>query len=520
MAKPQEKLTQSLKILKELQQEEKIVLRTTDLSRTHRERLLANGFLREVIKGWYIPTRPDEMAGESTGWYSSFWEFCTAYLNHRFGSSWCLSPEQSLNLHAGNTTIPKQLLVRAPKASNKVTLLLYETAILDVRAILPQPKNTEKLGGMRVFSIPAALVASSPTYFHQFPMEARSILVSIKEPSPLLEILLEGGHSTIAGRLAGAFRSIGNSKIAEEIVATMRSAGYDVREENPFDKTFPEFPMRKETSPAVTRLCLMWQQMKPLVLENFPKGEHKTSLLIETLKDMEDAYVKDAYHSLSIEGYRVSPELIERVSKGDWNPDKNERDGEYRNALAARGYWQAFQAVKESLKKVLAGQNPGLVAENDHGTWYRELFSPSVVAGILRLSQLAGYRGDQVFIRQSRHVPPPRETVRELMPAFFNLLKDEIDPEVRVVLGHFFFVYIHPYMDGNGRMARFLMNVMLVAGGWPWTIISMEDRMVYFEALEEASVHQNIVPFTQFIEKCVTTPVGDSFDPSSPKRKI
>lgn len=219
---------------------------------------------------------------------------------------------------------------------------------------------------------------------------------------------------------------------------------------------------------------------------------------------MEDAYVKDAYHSLSIEGYRVSPELIECVSKGDWNPDQNERDGEYKNALAARGYWQAFQAVKESLQKVMTNQNPGLVAENDHGTWYRELFSPSVVAGILRLSQLAGYRNDQVFIRRSRHVPPSREKVRELMPAFFSLLKEETDPEVRVVLGHFFFVYLHPYMDGNGRMARFLMNVMLVAGGWPWTVISMENRMAYFEALEEASVNQNIVPFARFLGKYVT----------------
>ncbi len=506
MAKPQEKLARSLRVLKELQKTGKIALRTADLSRTHRERLLSNGFLREVIKGWYISARPDETAGESTGWYSSFWEFCAEYLNHRFGSAWCLSPEQSLNLHSGNQTIPKQLLVRAPKASNKVTLLLYETSLLDVRATLPQLENIEKLDGMCVFSIPAALVACSPTYFHQYPMEARSVLASVKESSLLLEILLEGGHSSIAGRLAGAFRNIGNSKIANDIVATMRAAGYVIREENPFDKSLPEFPLRKETPAAVTRLYLLWQQMKPLVLENFPTREHKPSLLRETLKDVEDVYVKDAYHSLSIEGYRVSPELIERVSKGDWNPDKNERDGEYRDALAARGYWQAFQAVKESLEKVLSGQNPGLVAENDHGTWYRELFAPSVVAGILRLSQLAGYRNDQVFIRRSRHVPPSRETVRELMPAFFNLLKEEKDPEVRIVLGHFFFVYIHPYMDGNGRMARFLMNVMLMAGGWPWTIISMEDRTTYFEALEEASVHQNIVPFTQFLGKCVNNP--------------
>jgi hypothetical protein len=52
------------------------------------------------------------------------------------------------------------------------------------------------------------------------------------------------------------------------------------------------------------------------------------------------------------------------------------------------------------------------------------------------------------------------------MPAFFSLLKDEKNPAVKAVLGHFFFVYIHPYVDGNGRMGRFLMNVMLVSGGY------------------------------------------------------
>jgi Fic family protein len=42
---------------------------------------------------------------------------------------------------------------------------------------------------------------------------------------------------------------------------------------------------------------------------------------------------------------------------------------------------------------------------------------------------------------------------------------------VRVVLGHFVFVYIHPYIDGNGRMGRFLMNLMLASGGYPWAVI-------------------------------------------------
>ena len=55
------------------------------------------------------------------------------------------------------------------------------------------------------------------------------------------------------------------------------------------------------------------------------------------------------------------------------------------------------------------------------------------------------------------HIPPEWNAVRNLMPVFFELLAEETDPAVRVVLAHFVFVYIHPYMDGNGRMGRFLI---------------------------------------------------------------
>ncbi|NQW03594.1 MAG: Fic family protein, partial [Acidobacteria bacterium] len=66
-------------------------------------------------------------------------------------------------------------------------------------------------------------------------------------------------------------------------------------------------------------------------------------------------------------------------------------------------------------------------------------------------------------------------------------------------LGHFVFDYIHPYMDGNGRMGRFLMNAMMAAGGYPWTIIPLERRDEYMATLESASVKQDIGPFAAFI---------------------
>ena len=281
----------------------------------------------------------------------------------------------------------------------------------------------------------------------------------------------------------------------------MAAAGYDVRKNDPFpDKPALALPAR-EISPYVNRIRLLWQKMREPVIARFPKAPGLPRNIGAYMKRVDDAYVTDAYHSLSIEGYRVTPELIDRVRDRDgaWNPEMNEEDRQQRNVMAARGYWQAYQPVHKSVDRVLHGENPGLVADEDHGTWYREMFAPSVTAGLLGPSDLAGYRSGQVYIRRSMHVPLNREAVRDAMPAFFDLLREETDPAVRVVLGHFVFVYIHPYMDGNGRMGRFLMNLMLASGGYPWIVIPVGDLKIYMDALEQASVGEDIVPFTDFL---------------------
>ena len=93
--------------------------------------------------------------------------------------------------------------------------------------------------------------------------------------------------------------------------------------------------------------------------------------------------------------------------------------------------------------------------------------------------------------------------MRDAMPALFDLLEEEKEASVRAVLGHWLFGYIHPYLDGNGRMARFTMNAMLASGGYPWTVIRVEDRDAYMAALESVSVDMNIDPFAQFIAERV-----------------
>jgi len=498
MATPSEKLAESLDALRTMQQSGANAIRSGDLSRTHRERLLENGFLQEVMKGWYIPARPDEQAAESTAWYASFWGFCAAYLSGRFKQNWCLSPEQSLFLHTGKWTVPQQLLVRTPKGGNKPTDLPHGTSIFDVRASLPEAGQEETVNGLIVFSLPAALLQIGPGMFRANATDVRAALAMMQDESEILSMLLNGGHSVIAGRLAGAFRNIGREKSADGILEGMKSAGYKVSETDPFEEASSLLFATREASPYVTRMRLDWKTMRDDVVDVFPPPP-QAAIDIETyMQNVEDIYVTDAYHSLSIEGYRVSEELIEKVRDDAWNPD-DEEDREHRSALAARGYYDAFQVVKDSVRRVLNGAIAGDIADADHSKWYRELFSPSVTAGILQPGDLAGYRNGPVYIRQSMHTPPPKEGVRDLMPAFFNLLREEENPAVRVVLGHFMFVFIHPYVDGNGRMGRFLMNTMMASGGYPWTVITVDTHDQYMAALEQASVNKNIKPFVGFL---------------------
>lgn len=503
MATAPEKLADALEALNALQAKGKVAIRSADLSRTHRERLMKSGFLKEVMKGWYIPSRPNERVGESTAWYASFWEFCAQYLTERFGVEWSLSPEQSLMLHAGDTTVPRQVLVRALKAGNKNTDFPHNTSIFESRTTIADGDGLTLKDGLRLFSLEDALISVPEAFFENNATEARTVLAIIPDASAILAKLLDGGHTRAAGRLSGAFRSIGSEKIADEILAAMKAADHDVREVNPFAQSIRVANAGRITSPHVHRIRLKWDRMRAQITAILPIAQSIANDPEAYLKAMDEIYVTDAYHSLSIEGYRVSPELIEKVRQGNWSPNSDPEDRALKDALAARGYWEAFQRVRESVRAVLEGRDAGEVVEADLSDWYRNLFAPSVTAGILKASQLAGYRNSPVYIRQSQHVPMSVEAVRDCMPVFFELLRGEKDANVRVVLGHFIFVFIHPFIDGNGRTARFLMNVMMAAAGRPWTVIQFDDRDAYMASLETASVDENIEPFASFIAEAI-----------------
>lgn len=499
MATLHEKLADSLEALRKLQDKNVVAIKSDELSRIDRVRLIRNGFLKEVMKGWYISAPSDEQPGDSTSWYASYWQFCAAYLTDRYGEEYFISPDQSLQIHSGNWTVPQQLIIRTTKQANHNTPLLFGTSLWHWQSPVPDNADFIMMDGIRMMTLPSSLVYCTPAVFTKNPIDTRAALAMIRDSSEIARILLEGGHSFIAGRLAGAFRNIGRDKIADDILKIMQSVGYDVRETDPFEAPMQFALSARERSPYVNRIKLMWHSMRDVVIKSFPKAPGLPKDHEKFMKEVEEIYVTDAYHSLSIERYRVTPELIERVKSGTWDSKNNTEDKKQRDAMAARGYWQATQKVRESILEILAGKNSGTVADMAHGDWYRELFAPSVISGILKASDLAGYRNSQVYIGGSKHVPLNRDAVRDAMPAFFELLENEPEASVRAVLGHFIFVFIHPYMDGNGRMGRFLLNVMLASGGYPWTVIPVEERTTYMQALEKASVNQDIEPFTKFL---------------------
>ncbi|MFA5264611.1 MAG: Fic family protein [Opitutaceae bacterium] len=475
------------------------ILRTAQLPRRDRTLLQQRGFLVEIIKGWYALTTPQARPDDTTFWHLHFWAFVSGYLRARYGQRYCLSPEHSLDLWTARTQTPKQLIVLTARGGVFTLKLPNDSSILLYPNRTGLPPETKSKQGVQVMPLAVALIRTTPSYFTRSATGAE-LALRMARVEELSRALLAGPvNVTAAGRIAGGLRHLGLTDSAARLEADLLAAGIAVKPQNPFDEP-ARLPIGVVLqSPYAGRIEAMWSRMRPEVLAHFPAPPRGMPEQSRYLQHVNEIYTHDAYHSLSIEGYQVSPELIQRIADSAWNPSENPQDQEQVNAMAAKGYREAFSQVLSSLGDIWRGRPPGKAVDRDLQGWYRALFSPSVQANILPASSLAGYRERRVFIRGSEHVPPATEAVPALMEALFGALTQEPSPAVRAVLGHFVFVFIHPYSDGNGRIGRFLMNLMLASGGYNWTVIRVDRRREYMAALEKASVQGEIADFTKFV---------------------
>ncbi len=102
----------------------------------------------------------------------------------------------------------------------------------------------------------------------------------------------------------------------------------------------------------------------------------------------------------------------------------------------------------------------------------------------------------------------PEETsakMQELMDWYKEANQNkEIHPLILAALFHYKFVAIHPFDDGNGRLSRILMNLILMRNGYPPVVIKMEDRQNYYALLSQADTG-NYWPFVEYIGDYLTT---------------
>lgn len=120
------------------------------------------------------------------------------------------------------------------------------------------------------------------------------------------------------------------------------------------------------------------------------------------------------------------------------------------------------------------------------------------------------YRDKDVLISGASHMPPEHTKVKEEMASFMQEYNEEfikMHPIERATRVHADFVLIHPFIDGNGRTARLLLNLELMKNGYPPIVIKTEDRFNYYANLDKCSKTE----YADFI-KMVAKEVENSID--------
>lgn len=206
---------------------------------------------------------------------------------------------------------------------------------------------------------------------------------------------------------------------------------------------------------------------------------------------MEESYYHHIYHTVAIEGNTLSLSEIRHIIETRYSvPGKSlEEQNEVVGMHAAMTYMNTTLVSRI-----------GFVTINDILEIHRR------VLGYVDPVEAGRFRTTQVFV--GHHIPPhPREVEKHMQELVLWLNSDEamsLHPVEFSALAHYKLVYIHPFIDGNGRTSRLLMNLILMQAGYPPVTIRKEQRSEYYHVLELAN-EGDVRPFIRFIAKCTET---------------
>jgi len=234
-------------------------------------------------------------------------------------------------------------------------------------------------------------------------------------------------------------------------------------------------------------------------LDSLDLWDVRTQDLDKLLENIEHNVAHDSYHSLTIENYNVSIEDINILN----DPINHEKESEeIQNKLTIKWYLRSYKMVVDQIK--LDYWNGAHINKNFITTINNNLFQD--IADSKNYELQNEYRKHNIEITGTTHLPPNFNLVEEYMDVFLEYINDievktKEDKIRKAVMTHFLFVYIHPFGDGNGRTARFLMNHTLWSDKLDWVTVLSDRKKEYIDGLKKASEKEDITDFTKVITR-------------------
>ncbi|EHB01560.1 Adenosine monophosphate-protein transferase FICD [Heterocephalus glaber] len=206
---------------------------------------------------------------------------------------------------------------------------------------------------------------------------------------------------------------------------------------------------------------------------------------------MEETYYHHIYHTVAIEGNTLTLSEIRHIL-------------ETRYAVPGKSLEEQNEVI--GMHTAMKYVNTTLVSRIGSVTIDNVLEIHRRVLGYVDPVEAGRFRRTQVLV--GHHVPPHPQDMEKQMQEFIQWLNSEdamnLHPVEFAALAHYKLVYIHPFIDGNGRTSRLLMNLILMQAGYPPITIRKEQRSEYYHVLEVAN-EGDVRPFIRFIAKCTET---------------
>ncbi|MCL5773106.1 MAG: Fic family protein [Firmicutes bacterium] len=462
--------------------------------------LLKEKLISRIARGCYLLKKPEDLIEEV--FPIAYWEAVEVILSRY---TWSIRGISALLILNGDQIVQKQLLVETKEKTNwKLRLtegliisLIYSSSF-DERLV----KRIRIAGRNIQVDVPEKVLIDTCKIKSK---ELENFIAGTHFDLRTLEALYAGNPKpVIFRRLADIAKDAGRLDLVKDIEKIIETHTY-------YHIGKPSDIISKQsailTPPWVVRQEQQLQEYEKAIEKHFHQKikKIKKHSLNQLLAPAKEHKKYDTYHSTTLEGYRITPEEVDALLSGIIPKDKKTSKNKYledtKNRMAILGYSEAFDFIISKIQKDFAKAN--LNQELIKDTYYH-LFKPSADAGIIDYLTLVKYRNAPAFIRGTSYVPPAYEKLPELMTNYESSINKVKNPLIKAILAHYFFVTVHPYLDGNGRTGRILMNYLLLTSGYHWITIRADQRAEYFEALRKGQVDNNILPFGKFLIDMLT----------------